>query len=189
MARWWLLRHGESTWNRERVVQGQNDESVLTAAGREQVAQAVARLASAGVEAIVTSDLARALESAQVAATLLQVPVLVDEGLRERHYGVLEGEPLSVATPELLGFEGGRVISSSARPAGGESIDDLYARTRATAERLLDAYGDATLLIVTHGGAVRTLLAWAEGREMANAPWGPVGNATLWELTTPSRSA
>lgn len=186
MALWRLLRHGESTWNRARRVQGQDDEAVLTPEGRAQVERAAESLVGAGIELIVSSDLTRTRQSAEICAAALGVEVLFEPGLRERHYGLLERGPLEAATPELVGLGEGRVLDDGAAPEGGESVGELYRRAAACAQSLLATHGERRLLLVTHGGTVRALLAWAEGRPLVTgSPWGPVHNATTWELHTP----
>jgi broad specificity phosphatase PhoE len=179
-----LLRHGEATWNVERRLQGFDDTSVLTDAGRDQ-ARAAARGLVGAVDAIVASPLARALETAREVGAVLGVEVVTDPGWRERSLGELEGRRLSDATPELVGVAGGVVVDLDAAPAGGESLAQFSERVRERA-RSLGATGAAgRTLVVTHGGVIRVLSAWSAGRPLLGARWGAIGNATLWRLGVP----
>ena len=182
-----LVRHGESTWNRDHLVQGQNDESVLTETGREQVRAAAASLRGLGVDLIVASDLARTVESARVVAEVLGLPVTLEPALRERDYGVLEGGPVGQATPEQTGVADGRVVDAFAAPAGGESLWDVYARVGAFVERLVAERPGSRPVLVTHGGVVHALRPYCAGRSMTDEVWDRVTNASVWRVAVHAR--
>ncbi len=179
-----LLRHGEATWNVERRIQGFDDTSVLTDAGRDQ-ARVAARGLVGSVDAIVASPLARALETAREVAAVLGLGVATDPGWRERSLGELEGRGLADATPGLVGIEGGVVVDLAAAPAGGESLLEFSERVRARAAALCAGGAADRTLVVTHGGVIRVLSAWSAGRPLLGAPWGAVANATIWRLAAP----
>lgn len=178
-----VLRHGEATWNVERRLQGFDDSSVLTDAGREQ-ARAAARELAGAVDFIVASPLARALQTAREVASVLDLAVATDPDWRERSLGELEGQDVECATPDLVGIENGRVVDLDAAPVGGESLARFAARV-ARAVRSLDGARERTL-VVTHGGVIRVLAAASDGQGLLGAIWGPVGNATIWRLRAPS---
>ena len=83
-----LVRHGQTEENKLHILQG-HMPGTLTTLGREQVALAADRLAAKGIayKAIVTSDLRRALDSAEIIATRLQMPIVAMRELRERDWG------------------------------------------------------------------------------------------------------
>ena len=85
-----LLRHGETEWNRERRMQGHRDIP-LNAAGVAQAALAAPTVAALQPEVIVSSDLQRALATAQAVADRAGLPVQVDPRLRETSLGLWEG--------------------------------------------------------------------------------------------------
>ena len=176
------VRHGESTWNRDKIVQGQNDGSVLTQAGWEQARDVAHRLATEGFTRIIASDLQRARETATAINETLGLELTTDPRLRERHYGDLETGPSSAVTAEVSGFRDGRVVSLSARPTNGESLDDLYQRVGSFLDDLFDGHLEGPVLLVTHGGTIRALLAHAAGVPMDSLPWGPVTNCSVWPL-------
>lgn len=176
-----LMRHGESTWNSTRRVQGQNDEAELTGRGRDQVRAALAALAGS-VELIVSSDLVRAVQSAEIAAEVLGLPFVLDADLRERSYGVLEGGPLAAVTPEVVGLADGVVVDEDARPDGGESLRDLVERCARAARRAADRGWGRRTLVVTHGGPIRAIRASLEGRALLGRAWDEVANASCWDV-------
>ena len=178
----WLVRHGESTWNTAGLAQGHNDQAELTSRGQRQAAEAAERFRGHPVRAIYASDLRRALQTATAFSRVLGLPVSTDTRLRERSLGVLEGTPAAANGPEITGLGDGRVLDPDARPYGGESVRDLYARAAGFCDDL-PAPGrpaaDGDVLIVAHGGTVRVLEAYLHGIGVEQMRWEPVGNATV----------
>jgi 2,3-bisphosphoglycerate-dependent phosphoglycerate mutase len=85
------IRHGETAWNVDTRIQGQLDIS-LNDKGRWQASQAGSALASERIDAIVSSDLSRAYETALAVAKPHGISVLTDQGLRERAFGYFQGK-------------------------------------------------------------------------------------------------
>jgi probable phosphoglycerate mutase len=153
-----LARHGETDWNLAGRWQGHTDVP-LNAAGRSQAGALAERLRGEGIATVGTSDLSRARHTAEIVAAALRVPVAhVDPGLREQRFGWFEG-----LTPreceERYPEEWARYVADRhAGPPGGES-------RAAVLERVVRAVQGAAaqlagpVLLVTHGGAIRTLLA------------------------------
>jgi broad specificity phosphatase PhoE len=181
-----LLRHGETTWNRLGIVQGHDDGATLTDKGRQQVRQVLDELRDERVDQVISSDLNRALETAEIVARALGLPHSVDPAIRERSFGVLEGGAVNAATPALTGVDGTWVINESARPQGGESLEDLYRRTAAFVDRVAIDFAGRRVLVVTHGGAIRTMRAYCEGVTMEGRRWDDVSNCSVWRLETPN---
>ncbi|MGH2929399.1 MAG: histidine phosphatase family protein [Solirubrobacteraceae bacterium] len=179
--RLWLVRHGETTWNSKGLVQGQLDPG-LSPLGRRQAARCARSLAQGPrPEALYTSDLRRALESAAPIAEALGLSVNVEPALLERSLGDAEGSPSSLLGPERSGVRGGRVADADAAPDGGESVRRLYERASACAARILSLHrGDVVL--VCHGGVVRVVSAWAEGISCEEMAWPDVQNAAVLPL-------
>ncbi len=174
--RLWLVRHGESTWNAAGLVQGQRNPG-LSVAGYEQAARCAGLLAARRrPEAIYSSDLRRAIETAVPIAEALGLPLGIDPLLRERSLGDAEGCPAASLGPSRSGVGGTRVLDADAAPEGGESVRKLYERAVACVARILAAHcGDVVL--VSHGGVVRVLLAWLDGLVPEDMPWPAVENA------------
>ena len=187
----WLVRHGESTWNIAGLAQGHIAEAELTPRGLRQAAEAAERFRGRAVRAIYASDLRRALQTAAAVGQVLSLPVLADARLRERSLGVLEGSPSAAISADVTGLDAGQVTDPDARPHGGESVRDLYARAAGFCNALaaLVAHGhganprlanvDGDVVIVAHGGTVRVLEAYLNGVSVEEMAWGPVENARV----------
>jgi probable phosphoglycerate mutase len=177
MTRVLLLRHGQSEWNAEGRWQGQADP-VLTELGRHQALHATRGLGT--VDAIVSSDLQRAAETAVIISEALGIgPVVVDPDLRERHAGEWQGltrAEIEQAWPGYLGppppIEGsggdgaaGQTAGTPAselgraerRPPGWEADDALVTRALRALVRIHQLAPEGEVLVVTHGGLVYAL--------------------------------
>lgn len=175
-----LVRHGESTWNVERLVQGHDDRSVLTQKGRDQVRRSIEAMTQR-VDAIVTSDLARARESAQIASEILGLEPRVDPRLRERCFGVLEGSSIDDVPASAVGIVDGVVVDVDASPDEGETLRQFRDRSLVA---LLAAASDAmSTLVVTHGGVIRVLRSHFDGEPLVGTRWREVENAGLWTVS------
>lgn len=145
-----LVRHGLSEWNAAGRWQGWADPP-LTDLGR---AQARAAATSVGaVDVLVSSDLHRARETAEIIGETLGVgPVLVDEGLRERHVGEYTGLTRHEIEERWPG-----ALASYADPPGGETREQVVGRVLGAVHRLAGRHDGADVLAVSHGGVIRYL--------------------------------
>jgi broad specificity phosphatase PhoE len=180
----WFVRHGESTWNASGLVQGQAEGSVLTAKGRREAARAAEQLGRARASVIWTSDLERAHETAAIVGHTLRLPLRYERALRERNFGTAQGRPLSELSSEVSGIEGDRVVDADVRPPEGESLRAMYQRVAAFMDAAAGA-SDSAVVVVTHGGVIRMAQAYAEGIGVEDMVWGPVPNASVWNLSRP----
>jgi 2,3-bisphosphoglycerate-dependent phosphoglycerate mutase len=178
----WLLRHGESTWNESGLVQGQAEGPELTAAGREQVAAVSDVVSRLPVATIISSDLARAHQTASIISVKLDMAWVSDVDLRERDFGCAQGRPLGDLGSEWSGVDGGRVVDADARPPGGESLHELSQRVDRFFTRLAQRKHRGDVLVVTHGGVIRMALAKCDRVPVSRMTWGQVPNAGLWSL-------
>jgi broad specificity phosphatase PhoE len=145
-----LVRHGQSEWNALGRWQGQADPP-LSELGRRQSAAAAPRVGA--IDLIVSSDLQRAVETAQIISAHLGIgPVVVEPRLRERDAGAWSGLTAEQIDAGWPGYrEDGR------RPEGWEPDADLLVRTHEAFEALVAEYAGATILVITHGGVVYAL--------------------------------
>ncbi|HKY17111.1 MAG TPA: histidine phosphatase family protein [Microthrixaceae bacterium] len=150
MIRLLLVRHGQSEWNADGRWQGQADPP-LTELGRTQARHAAAALGA--VDAIVSSPLDRAAETAAIISAELGIgPVLTEDDLQERHAGEFAGltrDEIEVAYPGYL--------ADGRRPPGWEDDDALLERVSGAIGRIAATIGDGDVLVVTHGGVVMNL--------------------------------
>jgi len=144
-----LVRHGESTWNAEKIWQGQADPP-LSALGEQQAADAAHHVD--GVDAIWSSDLVRARRTAEIVAETRGLQVVLDARLRERDAGAWQGLTRTEIEARFPGY-----LASGRRPPGYEDDAALTGRTLAAVEAVGAAHAGRSVLVVTHGGVVRTL--------------------------------
>ena len=185
----WLVRHGESTWNVLGLVQGHADEAVLTRQGRRQAQLLTHRMGGRTIDAVYTSDLRRAQETAAVLADSFGLQAHPRTALRERALGVLEGSPVGSLGPAATGIDGDRVVDTDARPEGGESLDELYQRVAGFFDWLRLRSHGAETLVVAHGGTVRMIRAFCAGRSVRDMTWDTVPNGSLWRVRMPDHDA
>ncbi|MCY9657208.1 histidine phosphatase family protein [Paenibacillus chondroitinus] len=146
-----FIRHGSTEWNRLGKLQGQLDTD-LTDEGREQARLLGIRLASESWDGIISSDLKRAKETAQIVSQLSGIPIIgTDSRLRERRYGQVEGTT-AAEREERWGPEW------KLQDLGQESDDDLWKRWSELENELLAAYPKQKILLVSHGGFIVQVL-------------------------------
>jgi len=162
------VRHGQTTWNRERRIQGWTDSS-LTDRGRRQAKATGARLADRGVDRLVVSDLRRTRETAAAfEGGGLTVEPTFSAAWRERGFGDYEGLTREELADRIDGFDPGDSLFLSSGAPGGESLADVRERVTGAFERLqADLDEGETAVVVTHGGPVRTLIGTAGERDLA----------------------
>ena len=180
----WLVRHGESTWNRVGLAQGHNDEAELTDRGQQHARDVAKTLRDHLIAAVYVSDLRRAVQTATPLAAVLGLPTCPDARLRERCLGVMEGAALTEVGPAVTGIQAGLVIDPDARPEGGESLRDFYQRTAAFADDLAARAARGTvppgdIVVVAHGGTLRMLHAYLNDFPVEQMSWMPVPNGAI----------
>ena len=152
MTRFYLVRHGETEWNRIRRIQGVSDIP-LNDTGRAQAAAVGDILSKHSFDLIVSSPLSRALETARIISRRLGMPLpLVVPDLIERNYGEAEGQTRA----EL----DSRYPPGSEIP-GREERASVTARAVRTLQDLAVRHPDSDILAVAHGGLIRSVVDFA----------------------------
>jgi broad specificity phosphatase PhoE len=149
----YFVRHGESEGNAARVFTGQTD-SPLTARGRQQAATVAEKLATVKFDRIVSSDLSRTRDTAQVIAKPHRIPVEIVPELREINVGDRTGTSFD-ETRGLPNWSDDGFVSWP----GGETLDQVLARALGAIERLTRESPGKTILVVGHGGVNRILMS------------------------------
>jgi broad specificity phosphatase PhoE len=176
-----LVRHGQSEWNAAGLMQGQTPHVPLTALGHQQAAQAAAELAALTADgvalgALLSSDLLRAVQTAEYCAAATGLPVQTMPALREQGYGVLEGRP----SRELWDLVDWTDPHWSAE--GGESLAQLHGRVAELFERLRADPPAPAVVLVTHGDTIRAGQAVAAGLGPEGMPAVTPHNGTVTTL-------
>lgn len=186
-----LIRHGETAWNAERRMQGHLDIP-LNAEGARQAAAAGQALRNESLDAIISSDLQRALQTAHAIAAPHGMDVHIDPGLRERCFGGFEGllyADIGARYPEAYAAMQAREIDTR-YPDGvhvAETLREFFERAVDTITRLVSAGGYRKVALVTHGGvldcayraAMKIDLLQPRGFDILNASI----NRFLWDGT------
>lgn len=133
----YLIRHGETVDNVAQIMQGQT-QGCLTEHGREQAEEVAARLAKVKIDAIVSSDLRRAIQTAEIISTRHGLPVSVTPLLRERDWGSFTGRYIPDLKDEVW-------------PEDIESLDCLLERAQRFLEYIMTNYEGQTVVAVGHG--------------------------------------
>jgi broad specificity phosphatase PhoE len=173
-----LLRHARTAWNAERRFQGQADPP-LDDVGRSQAYEVAPLIAALRPDLLISSDSARAMQTAAVVGEVTGLPVRAEPRLRERGLGHWEGltrEEVAVAYPdEYADWVAGRDVSRR----GGETRE-------AVAERALAAFTDLPevpiAVLVTHSATAMALTNALLGIPQEVHPLGPLANCHWTEL-------
>jgi len=161
----WLIRHGQTDWNKAGRYQGQADIP-LNDTGFAQARDAAEKLAKMGIPfaAVYSSSLARARQTAEVIAERLCIPLHLDPGLREISQGEWEGRAYTevishytqiAALPEMDPVR--------ARAPGGESVAEVVQRVAGVVEAISRRHPGERLVVVMHALAMATLLCTVRG--------------------------
>jgi len=146
-----LVRHGETAWNQTRRIQGGGSNTRLNENGRKQAECLADRLKDERIEAIYSSPLKRAMETARPIAEKYGFEVNVEPSLKEIEAGELEGVLLSE-----LGERFSQVLTATGRGSalpkipGGESLDEVRKRAWKAVLAIMDKHPDGTVAVVTH---------------------------------------
>ncbi|MFA5813932.1 MAG: class I tRNA ligase family protein, partial [Patescibacteria group bacterium] len=151
---WYFVRHGETAWNVEKRAQGQTDNP-LNDTGREQAKKAGEQLQSLPIDLILSSDLIRAHETAEIIAKECGgVEVFTDAFLRERNLTALEGVPYT----ELLEKQNNHESPYDFATPGGESLRVLEERIWSVIQTHKETHHHKNVVVVSHGNALRVFL-------------------------------
>ena len=149
----YLARHGETDWNRELRIQGSSDIE-LNELGRQQAQALAHELEHVELDAVYSSDLARARATAEAVAAFHGLEVRVDPRLRERAFGSWEG--LTREEIEPIRQEG----------HDGETDEEVRERVLAAVQEIADRHPGEHVLVVAHGGCLNTFWHHANGERV-----------------------
>lgn len=165
MPRLTLVRHGRTEWNHHRRYQGQSDIP-LDAVGHAQVAALGERLAVETFDTVLASTLGRAQETADAIMAHHDLPILPEPRLKEINVGAWEGlthAEIEARYPEELAAWRDDPLRHG--PPEGETVGDLVARIQAVLDELVQRPDDESILLVSHGGTLSTMIAVALGMD------------------------
>ncbi|MFA6236709.1 MAG: histidine phosphatase family protein [Bacteriovorax sp.] len=158
----YIFRHGETDWNRERRCQGHTNTS-LNETGKQQAIELAHKLSDFHLDIVVSSDLERAFSTGSMVAEKKGIPLIVDPRLREMSYGDAEGmlfeEAVSTFGAELWQkLQSFKRINDDVGFPGGETRKIARERFHAALMDLIETTSHKSIGISTHGGALRNIL-------------------------------
>lgn len=167
-----IVRHGQTSWNVDRRIQGWRDIE-LNENGHSQAKALASFLAlqhqqpEQRIDAVYSSDLLRARQTAQAVVQSLTLPLRLMEGIRERNYGVLEGVPfdrMHEHDPETA------KIWAERDPDGvipnGETLRQFHQRVTHSLQTVASDHPGQRVVVVTHGGAMDIIWRQATGTDL-----------------------
>ena len=171
MTELWLIRHGETDWNRDGLYQGRADIP-LNATGLEQARATAQRIAASGqrFDALYSSPLSRARQTAEETARCLGLPIRFDPRLEEINQGEWTGKNYTEVVAQFgdpRKADGARE-SIFTRAPGGESVAEVAERISLAAADIAAQHPGQTVLIFSHGLALATLHCTAAGIPLEN---------------------
>lgn len=176
------VRHGETAWNVDCRIQGQLDIP-LNDTGLWQARRVAMALEDEPIAAIYASDLARAWQTAEEIALAHGVEVTPDRGLRERAFGLFEGQTYADIDAKLpLQARLWRTRDPEFSPEGGESLLTFRERVTTTASRIAARHPGQLIAIVAHGGVMDVLYRDATRQDLQAPRTWELGNAAINRL-------
>jgi probable phosphoglycerate mutase len=179
MTRLLLVRHGESNATVERRMAGVATDTGLSALGIEQSQRLASRLVSGNeppVDAVWSSPIGRALQTAEIATAHTTLPIEIDEDLEEHRPGAADGMSFANAEAAFGPLPSEGAFYEPWNEAGETRAAFAY-RVGAVLHRILDRHEGQTVFVACHGGVIDVAL-----RGLLH--WPPVGQFDLWTLNT-----
>ena len=177
MTEFWLIRHGQTDWNLAGRFQGHTDIP-LNSRGLKQARELAAKLAATKFDAIYSSDLKRASQTADLVGQAVCLPVIIDSRLREICQGDWEGMSLAEVRQKYEFDPAAAESSADSRAPGGESVNEVAARMASAASDISRIHPDQRVLLVSHGLAVAALFCVSSGIPLARVHGYIPENAT-----------
>lgn len=174
MTTLYFVRHGETDYNRQGIMQGSGIDSILNDTGVAQARSLASRLAERPVDAVYASSLQRAQQTADILAESMgSVTRRVLDDLKEMDWGIYEGSPPSEERDRALAEIKAEWRSGAFGVCveGGESILDVQERAVRAARQIVREANGQTIVAVTHGRFLRVLLASIlQGYDLSRMP-------------------
>ena len=184
-----LLRHGQTDYNVAGRMQGHID-SMLTETGVAQAAAVAPEIARIAPDRLISSDLRRAVDTADVVGAACGLPVKFDSRLRETHLGEWQGRTVPEIEEGWPGAIAAWRSDPAWRPPGGESRIDVVRRAQPVVDELDEEYAsapDATVVLVAHGGLIGGLVSGLLA--LPTSSWPAIGGIGNCHWATLARRA
>ena len=159
-----LIRHGRTSWNQSRRIQGGSNDTVLDEEGERQCRSLAERLKKENIKAVYSSPLSRAMGTAQWIADGHNLDVIQEPAFREMNCGTLEGAEITDIGSRLQKLvTGGNEDELLFKSCGGESCDQLRNRAWTAILEKVGKHPDGTIVVVSHYFVIASILCAAVG--------------------------
>lgn len=156
---YYLMRHGEAFSNEKAVFETKGDpNNHLTEKGKKQVMDSLSSIKALNIDVIVASPFTRTQETANIVSSFLGIPIVTEERIHEYYMGDFDGKPVT----EYLDFYKHTYVEFDTRPKNGETHREMMNRSMAALMDLEKQYEGKNILVVTHGGPARMMMAGGE---------------------------
>ena len=179
-----VLRHGETAWNRDTRIQGHLDIPLNATGERQAQRLALALATREPIDAIYSSDLSRARQTAQAIAERLRQTLVTTPGLRERSFGTFQGRTFAEIETESPddALRWRKRDPAWVPPGGGESLLQLQTRVLNTLNELAGRHTGQQIVLVAHGGVMDLLYRAATGQDLRAPRTWQLGNTAVNRL-------
>jgi probable phosphoglycerate mutase len=184
-----LVRHGETAYNKEKRIQGSSSDIPLSKRGQLQAERLGLRLKDERIDAVYSSPLRRALDTAQAVAVHHQIQVTPLQGLKEINAGELEGLRI---TELKMGFDEFICSASGTQEIlpipGGESICDVQKRAWNVMQKIAGLHNEGTIVVVAHYFVILTIICQVLNMPLSNIVHLRLSTGTLTAFTMDEKS-
>lgn len=168
MTRLYLIRHGETLWNKEKRAQGAQDIK-LSENGKIQGKLLADSLKDKNIDLIYASDLSRAYETAELIGKSVEKPVTILEGIREINFGKWEGltrDEMNNKYKEI--FEEWNLRPHLAKIPGGETLKQVQKRAMEAVNGIIEKNPGKNIVMVSHGVSIKAIIFDLLNIELSN---------------------
>lgn len=153
------VRHGQTDWNLARRMQGGQTERPLNETGIKQAKESKKELENVKYDIVICSPMERAKQTAEIINQGRNMPIIIDERLRERKLGELEGNQITEECEKQIWD-----YKFNINIEGGEDLRQFEERILNFITEIKEKYAEKTVLIVAHGGIAKVLKAYLYGK-------------------------
>jgi probable phosphoglycerate mutase len=175
-SNWFLVRHGETDWNKEDRILGHTDIP-LNETGREQAEVTAFFLKDKHIDLILSSDLSRTKETAEIIARATGAEVILDKALREINCGSLDG----MSIPEV-NKKYGNFLDRPYKELGGETFEEVEERAMKAWRNHRKDHEHKNVVIVSHGAFLGLVMKNIRNIDHAESTGLNIGNAEVIKL-------
>ncbi|MFA6533114.1 MAG: histidine phosphatase family protein [Patescibacteria group bacterium] len=176
----YIVRHGETDWNIKKIIQGHVDIP-LNKKGEAQAKELAKKLRNVKFDAVFSSDLIRAKRTAEIIMLEKKLVVQTTKALKERYFGKYQGRSFAVSN-EMTKLINNLKMVTGPGAKEVESDENIILRLTTFLREIAVAYSNKTVLIVSHGGPMRTLLIHLGFANYDNFTEGQINNLAYIKL-------